>query len=559
MKVKSDDRTIENVLTASFLRVPRFQRPYEWTGTEVEELWEDIIGSPTDYFIGSIVVFPSTHGASGIVDGQQRLTTLTLLLCAVRDGLRSTGLADDEAKGLQNLIERRSVLDNAQHYVLQIDETSEYFKHVQSGLAAAAPIESKPELHLAAAHRKLISLVETYATGTPRARAKKLKDLRSKVLGLKLVHIEVDNEDDATVIFQTLNSRGRDLQAADLVKSHLLSLLKTKNPGHDLARDTWNKMRGGLADAKVDIPMDRFLAHSWLSRYEYIAQANLGRSVRKNVKRASAQPFLESLVLDARLYREISEPTFRASWQQEEQPIVQAFDALQIFRVRQPMPWVLALWRAYASKDLRQKDVIPAIVAIEKFHFLATAVASQPSSGGVSKMYATHAQRLTDASTIEGRRSVIKSLSERLSDPGRLPTLDEFTAGFLEIRLSKKYQQQARLARYILERLVASEPAATPDFKLLTVEHIAPQSGLATSAPEEDAARLGNLLLLPQLLNAELDSRSFRDKKMIFNRAVKEGVPVDPRVRAAKAWGSDEITARTRRMAEAAYTSVWAL
>ena len=278
---------------------------------------DDITDAGSDYFIGSIVVFPSTHGTQGIVDGQQRLTTLTLLLCVIRDALRSTGLATAEADGLQNLIERRSVLDNAEHYVLQVDEASSYLKFVQSGQSATAPAISKSETQLAAAHHKLQQTISTYAAGSPAARVKKLIALRDQVLGLKLIHIEVDNEDDATVIFQTLNSRGRDLQAADLVKSHLLSVLKTKNPGHDLPRDTWNKMRSDLAASKIDIPMDRFLAHSWLSRYNYIAQANLGREVRKSVKKAAAQKFLDERVQDAGLYREICEPTYRGTWQRE--------------------------------------------------------------------------------------------------------------------------------------------------------------------------------------------------------------------------------------------------
>lgn len=558
MKVKSDDRTVQTVLTSSFLRVPRFQRPYEWTGTEVEELWDDITGASADYFIGSIVVFPSTHGAYGVVDGQQRLTTLTLLLCVLRDALRSTGQADAAAEGLQNLVERPSVLDNATHYVIQVDEVSDYLKYVQSGQSATPPAVSKSETLLAAAHIKLTQFVEAHATGTPKNQTKKLIDLRDKVLGLRLIHIEVDNEDDATVIFQTLNSRGRDLQSADLVKSHLLYLLKTKNPGHDIPRDTWNKMRSDLAESKIEISMDRFLAHSWLSRFDYIAQANLGRAVRKSVKKSAAKQFLDDLVVDAKLYREMVEPTYRSPWQQEERAIMKAFEAFQIFRVQQPMPWLLALWRAYAAKDLKLKDVLPAITAVEKFHFIATAVASQPSSGGVSKMYATHAKRLTDATDIKARREVIASLQQRLTDPLRLPTLDEFTAAFLEIRLSKKYQQQGRLARYILERMLSAQAASSPDMKLLTVEHIAPQSGVGTTAKEADAARLGNLILIPTALNGQLDSKTFKQKLPIFTKAVQDGVSIDASILTATSWGAKQIESRTKQMAKDAYGTVWA-
>lgn len=170
------------------------------------------------------------------------------------------------------------------------------------------------------------------------------------------------------------------------------------------------------------------MLHSWLSRSDYLAQADLGKTVRKTIRKAQAMPFLDGLVLDARLYREISEPDFRSAWLREERPMREAFAALQTFRVRQPLPWLLSIWRDYDSGNLRLRHAQAAICAVERFHFLATAVASQPSSGGISKMYATSARQLFTAAAGQDKVNVLRDLHGKISAISRLPTLDQFAA-----------------------------------------------------------------------------------------------------------------------------------
>lgn len=560
MKVKSDDRTIGEVLQGHFLKVPRFQRPYEWTKEEVDDFWDDIHGARDDYFIGSMVLFQSTHGLQGIVDGQQRLTTITLLLCILRDELVRAGMTD-EAAGLHNLIERRSVLDNKSHFVLQTDEDSPYLRYMQSFPRDGEPPVSDVEKLLKAAADILRVRVRRQLAADSAKAKDHLLGLRQTILGLRLITVEVDNEDDATVIFQTLNSRGRDLATADLVKSHLFSHLRADNPANDSAREKWTNIRQSFAASQADLPIDRFLLHSWLSRREYLAQADLGKTVRKTIRRNDAMSYLEGLVLDARLYREINEPDFRAAWQREERPIRHAYSALQTFRVRQPMPWLLAVWRDYDAGKLKLKHALAAVVAIERFHFLATAVASQPSSGGISKMYATHARQLFAASPGMRKVAIIRDLHSKISAEQRLPSLEQFAAAFAQVRYSRIFTQQARLVAYILSRLHSHYESAPIDFSEMTIEHIAPQARIAgrTPVPLGDVARLGNLILVPKALNESLGTKPFAEKKSILQDAANGGLYVDPFVLNASKWTEAEITARTRVLAEVSYDEVWSL
>ena len=90
MKIRSIDKEIKDILESGYYRIPRFQRPYSWDRENLEDFWNDVIvDSDSDYFIGSMVVFKSQHSdVFGVVDGQQRLTTITVMLAAVRNALK---------------------------------------------------------------------------------------------------------------------------------------------------------------------------------------------------------------------------------------------------------------------------------------------------------------------------------------------------------------------------------------------------------------------------------------------------------------------------------------
>lgn len=395
MKVTTNAKTIAEVFTSYYLRVPRFQRPYEWAEDDVEDFWNDIVSADRDYFIGSMVVFPSRHGTQGLVDGQQRVTTITLIMCALRDQLKSLAIeeASNAADGLQNLIERRSVLDNKSHFILQTDTDNPYLKYLQAG-RGDEPAKVDSDRRIRAADHKIRNLQRAHlADSTSKdEKLEKLLDLRDKVLQLRVVFVEVDNEDDATIIFQTLNSRGRDLEVSDLVKSHIMAAIGAPNPDYDPPREKWNSILESFEESAADLSIDRFLLHYWLSAHDYVSKKNLFKPVRQYLKRETPQlsaeaasEFLDSLVREAKLYREIHEPDFRTSWTQDEQPLRLSLEAIQLFRLRQPVPWVLAVWSEYAAGRLRLKDAKRALQVIENYHFIATAVSNQPSSGGARR------------------------------------------------------------------------------------------------------------------------------------------------------------------------------
>jgi uncharacterized protein with ParB-like and HNH nuclease domain len=127
VKITCVDKEISAVLKSSFYKIPRFQRPYLWEKEQVEDFWMDAIANEEpDYFIGSMVVFGPVHDTFNVVDGQQRLTTITMILCALRNALETENEAP-LAKGIHDLIERADI-NNDPRYVLQTETSYPYLQ-----------------------------------------------------------------------------------------------------------------------------------------------------------------------------------------------------------------------------------------------------------------------------------------------------------------------------------------------------------------------------------------------------------------------------------------------
>jgi len=255
VKIQSIDRSVNDLLKGSFYAIPRFQRPYSWDRENIEEFWTDIfVNSGVDYFIGSMVTYKPTNSETAfVVDGQQRLTTIIMLLAAIRNALVDAAFADLGA-GVQALIERRD-LDNQPQYTLQTETSYPYFQeYIQSSAAPEVePQVGEEEQALLRTFRYLTQQVADTTNSILKDKTleneaakkqlrSKLLGMRDKVLSLKVISIDLDNEDDAYTIFETMNTRGKDLAPSDLVKGHLTKLLRPSNKNVDLTKDAWNKM-----------------------------------------------------------------------------------------------------------------------------------------------------------------------------------------------------------------------------------------------------------------------------------------------------------------------------
>lgn len=565
MKIESSDQTIEDLLKSGYYVIPRFQRPYSWDAENVTEFWDDIVrDKPPEYFIGSMVVYKDGNRTFGVVDGQQRLTTITILLCVLRDSLIEEGFSS-LAEGLHQLIENKNI-DNESEFVLQTETSFPYF---QDYIQSKDEPELEPEIHreeknLAAAHSRFKRLVsdtiesiksdQTKTTEDIEAGIRKtLSEIRDSLLGLSVIFVKLEDEDDAYIIFETLNTRGKDLSLADLVKNHFTRLIKKTNKGIDKTKEKWQKVRETIEGSKIEISTDAFLHHYWMSRYEYITAKSLFKTIRKTITKARAPSELSELGKDSSIYRSIHEISYRA-WTKQEKSISESLLALMLFRVRQQVPCVLSLVRSYDNNIIKKKALEKSLAAIEKFHFQFTAITSQRSSGGISGMYASLGRRIYNAANSQDAADVIKDLVVKLQD--RVPSESEFVALFPDLLYTKQLSKQRSLVRYVLLQFAKYDGLSLPgDFEDLTIEHILPQDQIDDDEiTNELAGQLGNLILVSPELNEKLENKGFDKKKKIL---VNEGYPLPDSILNASVWGADEIEQRTQELAIKAYREVW--
>jgi len=563
MKIESQDTDVESLLDGSFFHIPRFQRPYSWDDENINEFWNDLIANKgDDYFIGSMVVYKKSKQQFGVVDGQQRLTTITILLCVIRDCFSALDCTDF-ALGIHQLIERKN-RSNKNEYVLKTETSFPYFQENIQKYNEESDVEIDihlEEKNLENAHKSFIKLVSSVLIAVDddasiseedktKSKINKLIEIRDTVLNLNLIFVTLENEDDAYLIFETLNTRGKDLALTDLVKNHFSKHLKAKGEV-DHARIKWEKILETIHNSSAEISTDYFLYHFWASRYDSTPLKKLFPKFKKRVTKNLANEYLDNLVSDSKLYRSILEPSY--GWSKNEIDVSRSLSMLKIFKLSQATPAVLSLVRCYRDKTIKYAKFRDSIKAIEKFHFSFTAITSSRSSGGISFMYTSFAEKLFEAKTSKECSDEIQILVKKLQD--RVPSLDEFKVAFKEIVYTNSKSKQKNLVRYILRGFAEYYSYKYPvDYDELTIEHIHPQSKSKNEKWGEAVGCIGNLLYIDQKMNEKLSSNNFQDKKRIL---LNDGYDLPMFVINTSSWSPELVLENTVQMAEIAYNEIW--
>lgn len=568
MKIEASDKEVQDIFSLGYFSIPRFQRPYSWSSEEVESFWDDVIlGNSENYFIGSMVVFQTKKPYFGIVDGQQRLTTITLILSAIRNAFKELG-EKDLALGVHKYIEKANI-DNKDEYVLNAETSFPYLqnkiqKYDSFGVNFEAGSEEKTlEVAYDIIKNKMKLAIPELANGPSQLSLlgediegiiNILKSYRDKVLSLKLVFIQMDNEDDAYLIFETLNARGRDLTTVDLVKNLILKSVKAENISMDGAKEAWALLVNKFDSFDDPNTINHFLVHYWCATYSYCTDKKLFSEIKSlSVKDNSfAEKLLCDFCEDAPCYVSLINPDL-AEWKREELEVKNSLKALNIFKVKQQTAFTLALLRAYKNGVVTLRNLIKVISKIESFHYCFNAITSQRSSGVIASTYSRLAIKLSSIRNSQDIQPVFNELNAFLIS--KIPDRDEFIIKFCDIGYSSKDTKDKAVVRYTLSKLVPANAECLPvDFSNLTIEHILPERAKSASS-SADISNIGNLILLDGKVNSvDLGGREPAEKFKIMRESnYSFGAAIlDPQDN----WGASEIKKRGQAMADHIYSEV---
>lgn len=269
--IKSEDIRISEVFQA-FYSVPDYQREYVWEDEQVEQLLTDVRNEASEasgsqapeYFIGSIVVCPAKDGVLALIDGQQRMTTLFLTLCAIRDRFKSLGLASPGA--LEPQIAAISTdAQGRDQFRYRLDLQYADSGGVLERIASQRPVEPGEKT------RSIRNIERAYDVVTGFLRREFGEDdtrlrsfygyLANKV---KLIRIATGDVAKALKIFETINDRGVGLDAMDLLKN--LLFMKASSVSFEQLKQLWKQLQDTIYGAG-EKPL-RFLRYYVFSRYD---------------------------------------------------------------------------------------------------------------------------------------------------------------------------------------------------------------------------------------------------------------------------------------------------
>jgi hypothetical protein len=535
--------------------VPAYQRDYSWTEEQWEDLWTDVedLAARVDdiHYMGALVVEGRSDREFAVIDGQQRLATLSLFTLAVIG--RLTDLAkegqhtdDNTQRALAlrarfigerdpaSLVEASKLTlnegDNAfyQDYLVQLREPLN-----PRGLSKSNKLLWQCYLYF---KRK----VEFWSAQTKDGG--RLARLVSETAGRQLmfIRIAVDNDINAYTVFETLNARGMELSATDLLKNYLFSRLRTAADLQALQR-RWRSLMATVQQERFP----EFLRYHLQCEIPRVRTQRLFKLVRDRV-RTGADTFalLEALERRAEVFAALLDPQ-HAYWtdRRDSAPWVRE---LNVLRARQMTPLVFAAWEKFEPADFARVLKMVGVIlfrysAVSGLNTNALELAFHEAARGV----------LTGQLTTPG--SVFGALSALYVDDAR------FKQEFAQYAPDPAGQGM-KLVRYILARLEsdASKRDCDPDTDSGTVEHILPNNPSAAweeSFPRDSwdryVDRIGNLTLLEPSLNRDIGNQDFPVKRQLYGRSRYHLTKVIPEL-AEDEWSPAKLDARQARLAERA-------
>ncbi len=247
----------------SKFQVPRYQRPFAWGGDEVTQFWEDVSSNEEPYFLGSFIF--NTHslaenGCLEIIDGQQRLLTMTLFCAVLRDSARP--IDPKQADLFQRKVIAHEDLDGTcTTRIRPADSIAEFFEaQIQKpdGSPLTSTAKTREEQRVLDAYKLLHDKVSEDLRGYESNEAKlgRLSELRRRVAELLVIRIDVAREEDAYEIFESTNAKGMELTVADLLKNLVFKRLKPEE-GCDTAKEIWQEITTNVES--TDTELKRFI------------------------------------------------------------------------------------------------------------------------------------------------------------------------------------------------------------------------------------------------------------------------------------------------------------
>ncbi|MFI5141395.1 MAG: DUF262 domain-containing protein [Bacteroidia bacterium] len=557
---KTEERRVRDILSKKeiYYKIPRNQRDYVWEIKQWKEFFNDIVDcievndkmefTNAEYFIGSCVLEKHEKKCELIVDGQQRLTTITIILSVLYDlfeQFEQTQLLE----GIYSYIYRKND-DGEEHFTIKNENLDPYFSEVilykKDDKALLKPI-GEQQIRVSKCYEYYKNELLEYAKSRYAKDADKIKFLvafRSQLLDLKIIEISVSNELDGYTVFEILNAKGKQLQLGDRLKNLILKKLPKTFPT-DQAKAKWDNIKNQIeAISKTESSFSNFISHYWISSYQKLKDDDeIYYDFKAKISKVNIVDFLNDLEENAKAYSEIS---LANSINTE---LRFSLNSFKIFRNTQVRPFLLSLFHNLRSKKITEKDLLNYVRRLENFHFVFSAICST-SANKIEKTYHHYSPIIKNNFS----KTIIESFYEELNK--ERPDYIIFERNFSLKGFSSKnkdLKSNRSLINYMLQR-IEYQKRTTQEFKIsdLSIEHIKNDDGTETTS------KIGNLLPIAQTINNNCGDETFKEKIEKYKRSEYQTVKDFLQYNSGnETWEVADIKKRTDMLADLAYNKIW--
>jgi len=562
--------------------IPRYQREYTWGKNQWENLFDDVLENDPGYFLGSIICINQSTDALSVqklelVDGQQRLTTLSLLFASVYHALKSheTDLDDEQRVELINL-KRKLVLKKGDDQIRLIPQIQNNNNSDYRAVLAEIGVISECDVPAFAGNRKIFRAYRYFQdridemANSRSNRLGAIMEFLDKVNHACLVKIEVASHADAYTLFESLNNRGMPLTAIDLIKNKLLARLESIEPGKvDHYFGHWNRLLGYLGDDYAI--QERFFRQYYnafkdqlkaVHQVPVATRSNLIQIYEKLINH-DAKDCLQKISAAGRLYSLILSRNQDDALNGLEKPIK------DLERIQGAPSYLLMLYLLVRKDELELTNAhLTSIVELLVRFFVRRNLTDTPPTRDLTRLF------MTVIDKISGLRAdaIPQSIEQQLV---AVSATDEAFQRKLDGPI---YEENSGVTRFILCAL--AEQAMTKEswvdlwrFEnkqfVWTIEHIFPQGEnipqswitmiadgdeiKAKEIQQTHVHKLGNLTISG--FNSALGNKSFEDKRDRVDRqgravGYKNGLKLNEDLATAAGWSVDQIDSRTDKLVQ---------